>query len=320
MDRLSSGTRLESPQTHSSCLIASNIKQKQAAPKADLDLVILEQRLKRAAKASFETAKARLRSEIRPVPDRQEGFKPQGSSCQAQALVSEWPSLPRGGITSSRPTLPSMTEGQLNLHDVELILATLNRRMSDAQANSNIAKQERLSRERERVLGVLRQLNIEHLRSKAAGTVRSRTHEEPQRSTGKDASTHRHTPSTIRCASIDRYIPNNPHATSHHSTDRYTSTDRYVPGDRYGTTDRYIPQYSEREPSPKTKRIRNTSPEEEMEAMADMIGQVSRLTKRMTTLQASRPAKRRRGAAVGLGAALLASVEELLIKTKDVTG
>ncbi|KAL8875336.1 MAG: hypothetical protein Q9198_006290, partial [Flavoplaca austrocitrina] len=135
--------------------------------------------------------------------------------------------------------------------------------------------------------------------------------------------------------SIDRYTPNESHAKPKKPADRCTPTsisqyaptsDYYPPKcstsgsvDRYIPTDRYTPQPGNRGAADPSKRPRESSPEEDVEVMTEIINQVNRISKRVARLEdRPGPQKRKKLATQSLAVALRASVEELLYKTKDI--
>ncbi|KAL8780649.1 MAG: hypothetical protein Q9213_006358 [Squamulea squamosa] len=192
------------------------------------------------------------------------------------------------------PTLGSTAH--LTLRGVEDTLASLNKQISNANVTHDTDKRERLAHEKERVLRVWRQLSAEHLRKKHGGVEISAN---AAHFTG-------------------RYVPSDSNAGMSDGTARTGNSSN--PIDSYRPVDRYRPQYQMPVVADIAKRLREPSPEEEMEVMAEVITQVNRLTKRVAGLQdGPGPQKKRKGAAEGLAVALRASVEELLAKTKEVT-
>ncbi|KAI4249320.1 MAG: hypothetical protein L6R40_000778 [Gallowayella cf. fulva] len=223
-------------------------------------------------------------------------------------------------LSESWQSLPLVDQGQLKLRDVELILATWNRRISAA---SSLEEKKHLSREREQVLGVLHQLNAENLRSRAIQRgLNQWSHDGYSETKWWNISTEKHTPQGRYVESIDRCVP----AARPESTHVPLSIDRYIPPENQAkrqlpTDGRYRPDFSVQDSPNCIKRRRDPSPEEDTEVMAEVITQVNRLTKRVAGLQEQRrPEKRVKGAAEGLSVALLASVEELLAKAEDATG
>ncbi|KAL8683317.1 MAG: hypothetical protein Q9186_000700 [Xanthomendoza sp. 1 TL-2023] len=284
----------------------------------DRDLIILQQRLRDAAKASIQARAVQPRNEAKPLPvqevtvptsneiralhaDRQHLIAPQvpisrpmkgevrlKSTSNANACVAVHARQP-----APRQNLPHVGPAQLSLQHVESILANLNRQLSMINATKSYEKREPLIREREG--------SAERIRLKsAAATSNDRDHD-------GHGSADRKTPPGRYTTSIDRYIPPPKLA---------ALAARNVPA----TTDRYTPHYPDRETTPSTKRQRDPPPKDDTEVMADIITQVTRLSKRVAGLEGSRSQKRRKGAAEGLSVALVASVEDLLVEAKDVAG
>ncbi|KAL8758953.1 MAG: hypothetical protein Q9199_001113 [Rusavskia elegans] len=281
-------------------------------PNINQSLIAREQLLKQAAKASVGITAARRRSEVTSMP-------------YPAALSTQRPSAQYYKQSTPQPTLPLGPTARLNLHDVELILASLNRQInSTSEMDAN--RRERLMHEKNRVLGVLRQLNIENLRKKNGAVVTLANTAHLVNSTDRYTPVHPKAKNAAHLANAtDRYIPapSDPlvdvraNASNHYACmrSRDRSTDRYVP------IDRYTPRPKAQGAADTTKRPREPSPEEEMEVMAEVITQVNRITKRVSGLHGRPgPQKRRKGAAEGLAVALHASVEELLARTKEVVG
>ncbi|KAL8913921.1 MAG: hypothetical protein Q9171_001306 [Xanthocarpia ochracea] len=273
----------------------SVVKQEQDIEES---LIARERLLKQVARASVEMVVARHRREAKPMP-HPTAFGTQ----QPSASDYNQPSVPSANLafgphnpSTAELTLPLRPGAQLNLQDVEHTLASLNRQIKSANSTSDTSKKERLANEKKRVLKVLRNLNTENHQQKN-GSVSNAAH--------LGNLTEQHAPSDLYSKASDRY------ARMHNNN---SSIVRYVP------IDRYTPQPKTGGSANLVKRPREPSPEEENEAMAEVITQVNRLTKRVAGLQHEQgPQKRRKGAAEALAVALRASVEELLAKTKDIT-
>ncbi|KAL8981047.1 MAG: hypothetical protein Q9205_004047 [Flavoplaca limonia] len=278
---------------------STSIATKQG-PYIDQSLMSRERLLRQAALASIGKQPIRPRNEMVPMP-----LPAQLDNRQLLALDS------RSWIPRSH--LPLGPKGHLTLHDVEENLASLNRQISSSACD--VSKQQRFLHEKERVLGVWRQLNANNLRKKNDALNQS----------------------INNCLAnpIDRYTPNESHAKPEKPADRCTPTSisRYAPTsdyyppkcstsglvDRYVPTDRYTPQPGTRGAADPTKRPRESSPEEDVEVMTEIINQVNRISKRVARLQdRPGPQKRKKLATQSLAVALRASVEELLYKTKAI--
>lgn len=278
---------------------STSIATKQG-PYIDQSLMSRERLLRQAALASIGKQPIRPRNEMIPMP-----LPAELDNRQPLALDS------RSWIPRSH--LPLGPKGHLTLHDVEENLALLNRQISSSAWD--VSKQQRFLHEKERVLGVWRQLNANNLRKKSDALNQSIT--------------------TCLANSIDQYTLKESHPKPEKPADRCTPTSisRYAPTsdyyppkcstsgsvDRYVPTDRYTPQPGTRGAADPSKRPRESSPEEDVEVMTEIINQVNRISKRVARLQdRPGPQKRKKLATQSLAVALRASVEELLYKTKEI--
>ncbi|KAI4225253.1 MAG: hypothetical protein L6R36_004041 [Xanthoria steineri] len=215
-----------------------------------------EQLLRQAAKALFGLTAAHRRSEAASMPS-------------PAALSTQQPPAQYHKQPIAPPALPLGPTARLNLHDVEMILASLNRQINNTSEMDAI-RLERLVHEKDRAVG----------RQAIRWPTRADTNDRSGRIRSRDRS-------------IDRYVP----------------------------IDRYTPRPKSQGSTAMAKRRREPSPADETELIAEVITQVARITKRVSGLHdLPGPQKRRKGAAEGLAVALLASVEELMAKTKEFTG
>lgn len=281
-------------------------------PNTSQNLMARERLLRQAAKASFGLTAARRRSEVTSMP-----YTAPFSTQQSSAQFYKQPTPP--------PTLPLGPTAHLNLHDVEMVLASLNRQINNKSKMEAIAL-ERLVHEKERVVGVWRQLSMEHLNKKNGAATDWTNTIYPANSTD------RYVPAPLKpkdgahlANMTDRYTPApsdplaNARADTNDRSGRMGSWDRSI--DRYVPIDRYTPRPKSQGTTAMAKRRREPSPADEMELIAEVITQVARITKRVSRFHdLPGPQKRRKGAAEGLAIALLASVEELMAKTKEFTG
>ncbi len=276
------------------------------------NLMAREQLLRQAAKASFGLTAAHRRSEATSMP-----YTAGLSTQQPSAQYHEQPTL--------SPNLPLGPTARLNLHDVETVLASLNRQIKNPSEMDAIHL-ERLVHEKDRVLGVWRKLSMEHLHKKNGALTNWTNTIYPANSTDRYVLSPLKAKNGAHLASTtDRYTPapSDPLADIRANTKdwsgRMGSWDRSI--DRYVPIDRYTPRAKSHGATAMAKRRREPSPTNEMELIAEVITQVARITKRVSGLHdLPGPQKRRKGAAEGLAVALLASVEELMVKTKEFTG
>ncbi|KAI4099982.1 MAG: hypothetical protein LQ339_005648 [Xanthoria mediterranea] len=216
-------------------------------PNTSQSLMAREQLLRQAAKASFGLTLGRRRSDT-----------PALNTQQPPAQYHKQPTPP--------PTLPLGPTARLNLHDVEMILASLNRQINNTSEMDAIGL-ERLVHEKDRVVGSVYPAN----------------------------STDRYVPAPLKaknCAHLanttDRYTPapSDPLADARANTNdrsgRMGSWDRSI--DRYVPIDRYTPRPKSQGTTAMAKRRREPSPADEMELIAEVITQVARITKRVSGL------------------------------------
>ncbi|KAL8800279.1 MAG: hypothetical protein Q9182_005303 [Xanthomendoza sp. 2 TL-2023] len=317
---------------------AHEIKQER---RSDRNLIVLQQRLRDAAKASMQSRAVQPQSETKPVPlrevakpsldgmaalhpDRQHLLAPQAGSSRPineQVKIDCLPDWsPRTAVDTHQQVplqdLPQVGPGQRNLHHVELFLASLNRELRTVSKTPSSEKQETLLWMRNQAHGILQQLRAEHSHSRTAATTSN--NQDQQRHKGAD----RNNPRGRSIKSVDRYIPPPRPATSVNGHVSATA-DNYTPyySNPYTTTSsHYTPSYPDRETTTTSKRQREPSAERDTEVIADIITQVTRLTRKVAALGVSRPEKRRRGAAEGLSVALVMTVEDLLAKAKQAAG
>ncbi|CAO1598392.1 hypothetical protein XANCAGTX0491_002160 [Xanthoria calcicola] len=298
--------------TDTSPICGSTSRAIRQEPNTSQSLMAREQLLRQAAKASLGLTAAHRRSEAASMP-----YTAALSTQQPSAQYHKQPTLP--------PTLPLGPTACLNLHDVEMVLASLNRRINNTSEMDAIAT-ERLVHEKDRVVKVWRQLSIEHLNKKNGVVTDSTNTVYPANSTDRYVPARPKAKNGAHLANMtDRYTPapSDPLADARADTNdrsgRIGSWDRSI--DRYVPIDRYTPRPKSQGATAMAKRRREPSPVDEMELIAEVITQVARITKRVSGLHdLPGPQKRRKGAAEGLAIALLASVEELMAKTKEFTG
>ncbi|KAL8810584.1 MAG: hypothetical protein Q9200_002454 [Gallowayella weberi] len=244
-----------------------------------------------------------------PHPDQQHLLAPQAGSSRPinEEVKTHYPldvNARTAAHTHQQATLldlPQVNPGQPLQHDVNLIRAALDRELRTVNETPS-SSQETLMQKKERLRNNLRQLRAEHSVSETAAAASSnRDHQRHEGADGND-------PLGRSTKSVDRYGPPSRPA---------TSVERYVPA----TADNNKPSYPDRETTSSSKRQRKSPAKSDTEflpVMADAIVQVTRLTRKIAGLETYRSDKMRKGAAEGLSAALVVTLEDLLAKANEV--